>query len=189
MTFTPQIRVRGHDDSPLKRHTVFLMIRGEKGTMKQTLTTDDEGLAAFELDTANWDGKGISLEVSTGRSSFPGRKASLKENVKIFLFPPLHHHPPPLGNSISPIHRSCPSADKKFFLDPIFNNNQINDLQIKIAISTNSFYNLTPSLSDPLFEIRLGRKKWFRVIFFLLFPFSLFLLLIKITKKRILGFA
>ncbi|TKC52175.1 hypothetical protein EI555_018153 [Monodon monoceros] len=60
--FRGKIRVRGHDDSPLKRHTVFLMIRGEKGTMKQTLTTDDEGLAAFELDTASWDGKVISLE-------------------------------------------------------------------------------------------------------------------------------
>ena len=189
MTFTPQIRVRGHDGSPLKHHSVFLVIGDKNGTIKQTLTTDNEGLAPFKLDTVNWDRKGISLEVSTGRSSFPARKASLKENVKIFLSPPLHHHPPPLGNSISPIHQSCSSVDKKFFLDPIFNTNQINDLQIKIAISTNSFYNLTPSLSDPLFEIRLGRKKWFRVIFFLLFPFSLFLLLIKITKKRILGFA
>lgn len=56
-------------------------------------------------------------------------------------------------------------------------------LQIKIPIFTNSSYNLSPSLSDPIFEVRVGRKKWFRVIFFLLFPFPFPLLLIKMAKK------
>ncbi|XP_059968826.1 alpha-2-macroglobulin-like protein 1 [Mesoplodon densirostris] len=60
--FSGKIRVRDHEDSPLKHHSVFLLIHGEKGTMKQTLTTDNEGLAPFKLDTINWDGKGISLE-------------------------------------------------------------------------------------------------------------------------------
>ncbi|XP_007469423.1 PREDICTED: LOW QUALITY PROTEIN: alpha-2-macroglobulin-like protein 1 [Lipotes vexillifer] len=88
--FSGKIRVRGHDDSPLKRHTVFLMIRGEKGTMKQTLTTDDEGLAAFELDTANWDGKGISLEgrFQLEETAYDSEEVThYYDNVYLFLEP------------------------------------------------------------------------------------------------------
>ncbi|XP_007101900.2 alpha-2-macroglobulin-like protein 1 [Physeter macrocephalus] len=60
--FSGKIRVRGHDDSPLKHHSVFLVIHGTNGTITQTLTTDNEGLAPFKLDTVNWDRKFISLE-------------------------------------------------------------------------------------------------------------------------------
>nr|XP_058938488.1 alpha-2-macroglobulin-like protein 1 isoform X2 [Kogia breviceps] len=60
--FSGKIRVRGHDDSPLKHHSVFLVIHGTNGTVTQTLTTDNEGLAPFKLDTVNWDRKFISLE-------------------------------------------------------------------------------------------------------------------------------
>ncbi|XP_057558260.1 alpha-2-macroglobulin-like protein 1 isoform X2 [Hippopotamus amphibius kiboko] len=60
--FSGKIRVRGHDGSPLKHHSVFLVINGINGIIHKTLTTDSEGLAHFKLDTVNWDGKSISLE-------------------------------------------------------------------------------------------------------------------------------
>ncbi|XP_045321680.1 alpha-2-macroglobulin-like protein 1 isoform X2 [Leopardus geoffroyi] len=60
--FTGKLRVRGHDGSPLKNHSVFLVISGINGTTNQTLTTDNDGLAPFELDTVSWNGRDISLE-------------------------------------------------------------------------------------------------------------------------------
>ncbi|XP_040318619.1 alpha-2-macroglobulin-like protein 1 isoform X2 [Herpailurus yagouaroundi] len=60
--FTGKVRVRGHDGSPLKNHSVFLVISGINGTTNQTLTTDNDGLAPFELDTVSWNGRDISLE-------------------------------------------------------------------------------------------------------------------------------
>ncbi|XP_043736825.1 alpha-2-macroglobulin-like protein 1 isoform X2 [Cervus elaphus] len=60
--FSGKIRVKGHDGSLLQYHSVYLVIRGENGNVNQILTTDNNGLAAFNLDTANWNGKSISLE-------------------------------------------------------------------------------------------------------------------------------
>ncbi|KAM7243900.1 hypothetical protein CapIbe_004508 [Capra ibex] len=60
--FSGKIRVKGHDGSLLKHHPVYLVIPGENGNINQILTTDNNGLAAFNLDTANWNGKSISLE-------------------------------------------------------------------------------------------------------------------------------
>ncbi|VCX41203.1 unnamed protein product, partial [Gulo gulo] len=60
--FSGKIRVRGHDGSLLKNHSVFLVIYGTNGTIHQTLTTDNDGLAPFKLDTVNWSGGDISLE-------------------------------------------------------------------------------------------------------------------------------
>lgn len=76
MTFTPQIRVKGHDGSLLQYHSVYLVIHGENGNVNQILTTDNNGLAAFNLDTANWNGKSVSLEVSTGSPPFLHRRPS-----------------------------------------------------------------------------------------------------------------
>ncbi|KAL6033345.1 hypothetical protein STEG23_009987, partial [Scotinomys teguina] len=59
---TGKIRVRDHDDSLLKNHQVFLVIYGINGTSNQTLTTDDDGLASFTLDTVTWNATDISLE-------------------------------------------------------------------------------------------------------------------------------
>lgn len=64
MTFVLQIRVRGHDDSLLKNHLVFLVIYGTNGTFNQTLVTDTNGLAPFTVDTSSWNGAAVSLEVS-----------------------------------------------------------------------------------------------------------------------------
>ncbi|XP_035316211.1 alpha-2-macroglobulin-like protein 1 isoform X1 [Cricetulus griseus] len=60
--FSGKIRVRGHDDSLLKNHPVFLVIYGKNGTTNQTLTTDNDGLAPFTLDTVSWNATDISLE-------------------------------------------------------------------------------------------------------------------------------
>ncbi|XP_041491931.1 alpha-2-macroglobulin-like protein 1 [Microtus oregoni] len=60
--FSGKIRVRGHDDSLLENHPVFLVVYGRHETTTQTLTTDNEGLAPFTLDTATWNGTDISLE-------------------------------------------------------------------------------------------------------------------------------
>ncbi|XP_010847648.1 PREDICTED: LOW QUALITY PROTEIN: alpha-2-macroglobulin-like protein 1 [Bison bison bison] len=60
--FSGKIRVKGHDGSLLKHHSVYLVIHGENGDINQILTTDNNGLAAFNLDTANWNGKSVSLE-------------------------------------------------------------------------------------------------------------------------------
>ncbi|XP_032203069.1 alpha-2-macroglobulin-like protein 1 isoform X1 [Mustela erminea] len=60
--FSGKIRVRGHDGSLLKNHSVYLVIYGTNGTINQTLTTDNDGLAPFKLDTVNWSGGDISLE-------------------------------------------------------------------------------------------------------------------------------
>ncbi|XP_026358288.4 alpha-2-macroglobulin-like protein 1 [Ursus arctos] len=60
--FSGKIRVRGHDGSFLKNHSVFLVVYGINGTINQTLTTDNDGLAPFKLDTVNWNGRDISLE-------------------------------------------------------------------------------------------------------------------------------
>ncbi|XP_040594422.1 alpha-2-macroglobulin-like protein 1 isoform X3 [Mesocricetus auratus] len=60
--FSGKIRVRGRDNSLLKNHPVFLVIYGKNGTTKQTLTTDNDGLAPFTLDTATWNATDISLE-------------------------------------------------------------------------------------------------------------------------------
>ncbi|KAM8912429.1 alpha-2-macroglobulin-like protein 1 [Lycaon pictus] len=60
--FSGKVRVRGHDGSLLKNHPVFLVINGINGTINQTLTTDNDGLAPFKLDTVNWNGRDISLE-------------------------------------------------------------------------------------------------------------------------------
>ena len=67
------------------------MISGINGTTNQTLTTDNDGLAPFELDTVSWNGRDISLEVSTEEDTLSG-KASLKENLKLFPFSPLLPH-------------------------------------------------------------------------------------------------
>jgi hypothetical protein len=83
MTFTPQIRVRGHDESLLQNHPVFLVTHGINGRINQTLITDNDGLASFTLDTVGWNGTDISLEVSTREASFLDRKASLKENFNM----------------------------------------------------------------------------------------------------------
>ncbi|KAL1790170.1 alpha-2-macroglobulin 1, partial [Sigmodon hispidus] len=60
--FSGKVRVRSHDDSLLKNHRVFLVIHGTNGTTNQILTTDNEGLASFTLDTASWNATDISLE-------------------------------------------------------------------------------------------------------------------------------
>uniref|UniRef100_A0A2K6C6J5 Alpha-2-macroglobulin like 1 n=1 Tax=Macaca nemestrina TaxID=9545 RepID=A0A2K6C6J5_MACNE len=60
--FPLQIRVRGHDDSLLKNHLVFLVIYGMNGTFNQTLVTDNNGLAPFTVDTSSWNGADVSLE-------------------------------------------------------------------------------------------------------------------------------
>uniref|UniRef100_A0A4W2EIH5 Alpha-2-macroglobulin like 1 n=1 Tax=Bos indicus x Bos taurus TaxID=30522 RepID=A0A4W2EIH5_BOBOX len=60
--FSGKIRVKGHNGSLLKHHSVYLVIHGENGDINQILTTDNNGLAAFNLDTANWNGKSVSLE-------------------------------------------------------------------------------------------------------------------------------
>ncbi|KAK2505055.1 hypothetical protein MC885_020269 [Smutsia gigantea] len=61
--FTGKIRVSGYDGSLLKNHLVFLVIYGTNGIISnKTLTTDNNGLAPFMLDTVNWNGTGISLE-------------------------------------------------------------------------------------------------------------------------------
>nr|XP_014706448.1 alpha-2-macroglobulin-like protein 1 isoform X1 [Equus asinus] len=60
--FSGKIRVRGRDGSLLKSHSVFLVIKGINGTTNQTLITDNDGLAPFQLDTITWNGTDISLE-------------------------------------------------------------------------------------------------------------------------------
>ncbi|XP_032014868.1 alpha-2-macroglobulin-like protein 1 [Hylobates moloch] len=60
--FSGKIRVRGHDDSFLKNHLVFLVIYGTNGTFNQTLVTDNNGLAPFTLETSDWNGTDVSLE-------------------------------------------------------------------------------------------------------------------------------
>lgn len=91
MTFTSQIRVSGHDGSLLKNHAVFLVIHGTNGTINHTLVTDDNGLAPFKLDTVNWNGTDISLEVSTGKDQLSSTKAFPKgklQNFPVFFFIP-----------------------------------------------------------------------------------------------------
>ncbi|XP_053410606.1 alpha-2-macroglobulin-like protein 1 [Nycticebus coucang] len=60
--FRGKIRVKGHDDSLLKNHPVFLVIQSINGTINQTLMTDDNGLASFKLDTTSWKGTDITLQ-------------------------------------------------------------------------------------------------------------------------------
>ncbi|XP_032126250.1 alpha-2-macroglobulin-like protein 1 [Sapajus apella] len=60
--FSGKISVRGHDDSLLKNHPVFLVIYGTNGVFNQTLVTDNDGLAPFTLDTSSWNGMDVSLE-------------------------------------------------------------------------------------------------------------------------------
>ncbi|XP_064140723.1 alpha-2-macroglobulin-like protein 1 [Loxodonta africana] len=60
--FSGKIRVRGHDGTLLKKHSVFLVTYGVNGTISQTLITDNNGLAHFTLDTVHWDGRDVSLE-------------------------------------------------------------------------------------------------------------------------------
>ncbi|XP_077615170.1 alpha-2-macroglobulin-like protein 1 [Crocuta crocuta] len=60
--FSGKVRIRGHDGSPLKNHLVFLVVYAINGTINQTLTTDNEGLASFKLDTVSWNGRDVSLE-------------------------------------------------------------------------------------------------------------------------------
>ncbi|XP_036313262.1 alpha-2-macroglobulin-like protein 1 isoform X3 [Pipistrellus kuhlii] len=60
--FSGKVRVRGHDRSLLKNHTVFLMILGINATINHTLVTDNDGLASFKLDTVRWNGTDISLQ-------------------------------------------------------------------------------------------------------------------------------
>ncbi|XP_037060065.1 alpha-2-macroglobulin-like protein 1 [Peromyscus leucopus] len=60
--FSGKVRVRGHDDALLKNHPVFLVTSGINGTTKQTLTTDNNGLASFTLDTVTWNATAVSLE-------------------------------------------------------------------------------------------------------------------------------
>ena len=109
MTFTPQIRVKGHDGSLLKHHPVYLVIPGENGNINQILTTDNNGLAAFNLDTANWNGKSISLEVSTGSSPFQHRRPSegKLQNVLVSLSAlPVSPSPHLLTSSALPVTES-----------------------------------------------------------------------------------
>ncbi|XP_033078778.1 alpha-2-macroglobulin-like protein 1 isoform X1 [Trachypithecus francoisi] len=60
--FSGKIRVRGHDDSLLKNHLVFLVVYGTNETFNQTLVTDNDGLAPFTVDTSSWNGADVSLE-------------------------------------------------------------------------------------------------------------------------------
>uniref|UniRef100_A0A8C0XJV6 Alpha-2-macroglobulin-like protein 1 n=1 Tax=Castor canadensis TaxID=51338 RepID=A0A8C0XJV6_CASCN len=60
--FSGKIRVRGHDESLLQNHPVFLVTHGINGRINQTLITDNDGLASFTLDTVGWNGTDISLE-------------------------------------------------------------------------------------------------------------------------------
>ncbi|KAM9674111.1 alpha-2-macroglobulin-like protein 1 [Trichechus inunguis] len=60
--FSGKVRVRGHDGTVVKKHSVFLVIYGINGTINQTLITDNNGLAHFKLDTVPWNGTDISLE-------------------------------------------------------------------------------------------------------------------------------
>lgn len=85
MTFTPQIRVSGYDGSLLKNHRVFLVIYGANGTISnQSLTTDNNGLAPFTLDTVSWNGAGVSLEVSTREDQLSSKEGFPAGNLQNF---------------------------------------------------------------------------------------------------------
>uniref|UniRef100_A0A2K5CR88 Alpha-2-macroglobulin like 1 n=1 Tax=Aotus nancymaae TaxID=37293 RepID=A0A2K5CR88_AOTNA len=56
------ISVKSHDGSLLKNHLVFLVIHGTNRVFKQTLVTDNDGLASFTLDTSSWNETDVSLE-------------------------------------------------------------------------------------------------------------------------------
>lgn len=88
MTFTPQIRVRGRDGSLLKSHSVFLVIKGINGTTNQTLITDNDGLAPFQLDTITWNGTDISLEVSTGEDRLSSKEGFPEGKLQNFSISP-----------------------------------------------------------------------------------------------------
>lgn len=83
MTFTPQVRVRGHDDALLKNHPVFLVTYGINGTTKQTLTTDNNGLASFTLDTGTWNATAVSLEVSPEEAASQMRRTPWREGSRL----------------------------------------------------------------------------------------------------------
>uniref|UniRef100_F7ICV0 Alpha-2-macroglobulin like 1 n=1 Tax=Callithrix jacchus TaxID=9483 RepID=F7ICV0_CALJA len=88
--FSGKISVRGHDDSLLKNHLVFLVIYGTNGVLKQTLVTDNDGLASFTLDTSSWNGTDVSLE---GRFQMedlvynPGQVPRYYQNAYLHLRP------------------------------------------------------------------------------------------------------
>lgn len=111
MTFTPQIRVRGRDGSLLKNKAVFLVIYGIIGTFDHTLITDNDGLAPFKLDTVNWNGTDISLEVSTGDDQLSNKEGFCKGKLqKINFFLPSA----PICNSISLTLQFCCRIGKIF---------------------------------------------------------------------------
>ncbi|XP_054998741.1 LOW QUALITY PROTEIN: alpha-2-macroglobulin-like protein 1 [Sorex araneus] len=60
--FSGKIRARDHSGTLLRNQELFLVTRGANKTTEEILTTDDDGLASFELDTAPWNATGISLE-------------------------------------------------------------------------------------------------------------------------------
>nr|XP_004610717.2 unnamed protein product [Sorex araneus] len=66
--FSGKIRARDHSGTLLRNQELFLVTRGANKTTEEILTTDDDGLASFELDTAPWNATGISLELM-GRGS------------------------------------------------------------------------------------------------------------------------
>lgn len=111
MTFTPQIRVRGHDGSLLKNKAVFLVIYGIIGTFNHTLVTDNDGLAPFKLDTVNWNGTDISLEVSTGDDRLSSKEVFCKGKLqKIYFFLPSAL----ICNSVSLTYQFCCPTGKTF---------------------------------------------------------------------------
>ncbi|XP_006875521.1 PREDICTED: alpha-2-macroglobulin-like protein 1 [Chrysochloris asiatica] len=88
--FSGKIRVMGHDDTLLKKHSVFLVIYGLNGTINQILITDNNGLVHFTLDTVHWNGTDISLE---GRFQMedmvynPGQVPRYYQNAYLHLQP------------------------------------------------------------------------------------------------------
>ncbi|XP_037588666.1 alpha-2-macroglobulin-like protein 1 [Cebus imitator] len=90
--FSGKISVRGHDDSLLKNHPVFLVIYGTNGVFNQTLVTDNDGLAPFTLGTSSWNGTDVSLEligkgnlVMEGQKHLNPKKKGLKGSFSLSL--------------------------------------------------------------------------------------------------------
>lgn len=65
MFLPSQLKALEKDGSVLKNHKVYLVVNVNNIQTNQSLTTDSSGIATFSLDTTDWDGKGVSLEVSS----------------------------------------------------------------------------------------------------------------------------
>ncbi|KAJ6658262.1 hypothetical protein lerEdw1_020534 [Lerista edwardsae] len=97
-TFRGKLKALERDGSALKNHQVYLVMNVNNMQTNQTLTTDSDGVATFSLDTAAWDGKGVSLEVRllsghSGRFSLqdpvymPGKVNLYYLNAYLYLQP------------------------------------------------------------------------------------------------------